>query len=166
MIEQSGGRVKRTKLKTFNAEPYCDLTVSFSPETLRRFPHQIKGDLIPKLIDEIPILATLGLGLSKGLTVRDAKELRKKESDRIHSIVVNFRQLGVKIEEYPDGFYLPPGQKIRGGKIQTFGDHRVAMAFAIAGTISKTPVEIDDPSSVSISFPNFFKALQSLSLGS
>ena len=164
LIEQSGGLVERSRHRNFNAEPVCDLRVRFSQEVLQRFPREIGGELIPKLIDEIPTLAVLGIRLPHGLAVRDAQELRKKESDRIHSIVANLRRLGLRIEEFPDGFYLPPGQEIRGGQIKTFGDHRTAMAFAIAGAAANEPVEIDDPSCVAVSFPSFFDKLQSISL--
>ena len=164
LIEGAGGLVERSGHESFNAEPVCDLRVRFSQEVLQRFPTEIGGELIPKLIDEIPTLAVLGIRLPHGLAVRDAQELRKKESDRIHSIVSNLRRLGLRIEEFPDGFYLPPGQEIRGGKIETFGDHRTAMAFAIAGAAANGQVEIDDPSCVSVSFPSFFDKLQSISL--
>ena len=111
---------------------------------------------------EIPILAILGTRLKKGLTVRDASELRKKESDRIYSIVSNLETLGIQVEEYPDGFRIAPEQRIRGGRVKTFGDHRIAMAFSIAGLISESGVEIDDPGCADISFPGFFQALASM----
>ena len=114
------------------------------------------------MIDEIPVLAVLGTRLQKGLRIRGAEELRKKESDRINSVVVNLRNLGVRVEEFPDGFEIPPNQQIQGGKVQTFGDHRIAMAFAVAGLVADAPVELDQPSCVSISFPDFFETLNSL----
>lgn len=115
------------------------------------------------MIDEIPALAVLATRLERGLRVRGGEELRKKESDRIKSVVVNLRNLGVQVEEYPDGFFVPPNQQIQGGRVQTFGDHRIAMAFAVAGLIATKPVELDNPSCVSVSFPEFFERLQSLS---
>jgi 3-phosphoshikimate 1-carboxyvinyltransferase len=163
LLEDAGARVKRTNLQEFNAEPVCDLKICFSREPLKRFPAEISGKWLPNLIDEVPALAILGTRLEQGLRVRGGEELRKKESDRIQSIVVNLKNLGVQVEEYPDGFSIPPGQQIQGGKVETFGDHRIAMAFAVAGLIATRPVELDHPSCVSVSFPDFFERLQSLS---
>ncbi len=162
LFEDAGAHLERTNLREFNAEPVCDLTVGFSPEVLTRFPREISGRQLAYMIDEIPMLAVLGTRLRNGLSIRGAEELRNKESDRINAVVVNLRNLGVQVEEFPDGFEIPPDQQIRGGKVQTFGDHRIAMAFAIAGLIAQEPVELDQPSCVSISFPNFFDQLNSL----
>ncbi len=163
LLEAAGARVERTNPREFNAEPVCDLKIRFSREPLKGFPAEISGKWFPNLIDEIPALAILATRLEQGLRVRGGEELRKKESDRIQSIVVNLRKLGVQVEEYPDGFSVPPGQQIQGGRVQTFGDHRIAMAFAVAGLIATQPVELDHPSCVSVSFPEFFESLQELS---
>ena len=163
LLEDSGARVERTNPREFNAEPVCDLKICFSHEPLKRFPTEISGKWLPNMIDEIPALAVLATRLERGLRVRGGEELRKKESDRIKSVVVNLRNLGVQVEEYPDGFFVPPNQQIQGGRVQTFGDHRIAMAFAVAGLIATQPVELDHPSCVSVSFPEFFERLQSLS---
>ena len=163
LLEDSGARIERTNPREFNAEPVCDLKICFSHEPLRRFPAEISGKWLPNMIDEIPALAVLATRLERGLRVRGGEELRKKESDRIKSVVVNLRNLGVQVEEYPDGFFVPPNQQIQGGRVQTFGDHRIAMAFAVAGLIATQPVELDHPSCVSVSFPEFFERLQSLS---
>ncbi len=163
LLEGAGARVERTNLREFNAEPVCDLKIYFSRELLKRFPAEISGECLPNMIDEIPALAILATRLEQGLRVRGGEELRKKESDRIKSIVVNLKNLGVQVEEYPDGFSVPPGQQIQGGRVQTFGDHRIAMAFAVAGLIATRPVELDHPSCVSVSFPEFFERLKSLS---
>lgn len=165
LLEEAGAQLEMTNHRDFNAEPVCDLTVGFSPEVLRRFPREISGKSLTNMIDEIPVLAVLGTRLQNGLSIRGGEELRKKESDRINSVVVNLRNLGVRVEEFPDGFDIPPGQKIQGGKVQTFGDHRIAMAFTIAGLIAEAPVELDEPSCVSISFPDFFEKLHSLRVG-
>ena len=162
LLEEAGAEFERTNLREFNAEPVCDLAVRFSPEVLKNFPPEISGEWLTNMIDEIPVLAVLGTRLQKGLRIRGAEELRKKESDRINSVVVNLKNLGVRVEEFPDGFDIPPGQQIQGGKVQTFGDHRIAMAFAVAGLVAEAPVELDQPSCVSISFPDFFETLNSL----
>ena len=162
LLEKAGAQLERTNHREFNAEPVCDLTVEFSPEVFRTFPREISGAFLTNMIDEIPVLAVLGTRLQDGLSVRGGDELRKKESDRIHSVVVNLRSLGVRVEEFPDGFDIPPDQQIQGGRVETFGDHRIAMAFAIAGLVAQAPVELDQPSCVSISFPDFFEKLNSL----
>ena len=162
LLEKAGFRVEKTNHTEFNAEPVCDLKVCYSPEPLSRFPPEISGECLTNMIDEIPALAVFGTRLKRGLSVRGAEELRKKESDRINSVVVNLKNLGIRVEEFPDGFSIPPGQGIQGGKVQTFGDHRIAMAFAVAGLIAQKPVELDQSSCVSVSFPDFFEKLQSL----
>lgn len=162
LLEDSGAQLDKQFAKEANSEPVCDLSVSHSEKFLNDFPREVRGDLIPNVIDEIPILAVLGTRLKNGITVKEASELRKKESDRINAIVTNLRALGVEIEEFPDGFQIPPDQRIRGGRVQTFGDHRIAMAFSIAGLISEQGVEIDDPECADISFPGFFDTLSSV----
>ena len=162
LLEQAGVRLEQTNTRLSNGEPVCDLTVRHSRQLLDRFPAQIQGEWIPNLIDEIPVLAVLGTRLKRGLAIRQAEELRKKESDRIHSTVLNLRNIGIRVKEFPDGFAIPPGQQIGGGRVQSLGDHRIAMAFSVAGLIGLGPVEIDDPACVSVSFPGFFEVLQSL----
>lgn len=162
LLTDAGVLVERSRESEVNGEPICDLRVRYGSEVFDRFPPEIAGTWIPNLIDEIPILSILGTQLKRGLTIRGAAELRRKESDRIHSIVSNLRNLGLRVEELADGFHIPPGQSIRGGKVQTFGDHRIAMSFAIAGLISKKPVEIDQPACVAVSFPKFFESLESI----
>ncbi|MCH6568574.1 MAG: 3-phosphoshikimate 1-carboxyvinyltransferase, partial [Acidobacteria bacterium] len=100
LLEDAGARVERTNPREFNAEPVCDLKVCFSREPLRRFPAEISGKWLPNMIDEIPALAVLATRLEQGLRVRGGEELRKKESDRIKSVVVNLRNLGVQVEEF------------------------------------------------------------------
>ncbi len=109
---------------------------------------EIRGHWIGNVIDEIPILAVLGTRTSHGIRVRDAAELRSKESDRIRAIVDNLRALGVEVEEFDDGLFVPGRQAIRGGIVDSRGDHRIAMAFAVAGLFAKDPVTIVNASCV------------------
>jgi len=119
----------------------------------------IDGKDVPRLIDEIPILAILATQ-SEGITkVRGAAELRVKECDRIHAICVNLDRMGVEIKEKDDGFVLKGPIKLKGAKIKTFDDHRIAMAFTIAGLIADGPVILDNPNCVKISFPEFSEYL-------
>lgn len=118
---------------------------------------------VPGLIDEIPALAALGAMLPHGATmsVRGAGELRVKESDRITCLAEGFRALGAAVEEYPDGFLLT-SRPLTGGTVDAAGDHRLAMAFALAATRAAAPTTILGASSVSVSYPGFFDALESL----
>lgn len=122
-------------------------------------PALIRGSLISNVIDEIPVLAVLGTQLPNGLEIRDAEELRHKESDRITSVVLNLRAMGAEVEEFIDGFYVAPST-LRGAAVDSFGDHRIAMACAIAGLLADGETEIADAACSEISFPGFFETLQ------
>jgi 3-phosphoshikimate 1-carboxyvinyltransferase len=114
------------------------------------------------LIDEIPVLAAIAPYTEQGIEVRDAKELRVKESDRITSIVTNLRKLGAKVEEYEDGLRVPGGQLLRGAELDSFGDHRIAMAFAVAALRAEGLTLIQGAESAAISYPAFFETLEEL----
>ena len=101
----------------------------------------------------------LGTRTKNGIRIRDAAELRAKESDRIHAVASNLRALSAVVEEYPDGLFVPGGQRLQGGVVESFGDHRIAMAFAVAALFADGPVVIKDPACVDISFPGFFDLL-------
>jgi len=118
----------------------------------------ISGSMVANLIDELPVLAVLGTQLQGGIEVRDASELRKKESDRIAAVVRNLRSMGADVTEFPDGFRVGRS-KLTGAAVRSFGDHRIAMAFAIAGLFAKGETEIEDPNCVGVSFPGFFEVL-------
>jgi 3-phosphoshikimate 1-carboxyvinyltransferase len=122
----------------------------------------IEGALTAALIDEIPALAVLGAASETGLIVRDAGELRVKETDRIATLETNFKQMGVKIETAPDGFQIPGGQKFHAAKLDSAGDHRIAMAFAVAALAADGPCTISDAEAAGVSFPEFFSTLQGI----
>jgi len=121
---------------------------------------RIDGALAAALIDEIPVLAVLGAMSEEGLSVHDASELRIKETDRIASIEENFRRMGVNIETRPDGFDVPGRQQFHAAELSSFGDHRIAMAFAVAALAADGPCSIQDADAASVSFPDFFGTLQ------
>jgi len=123
---------------------------------------KISGGDTAALIDEIPILAAIAPYTSDGIEIRDAGELRVKESDRITSIVGNLRAMGAEVQEFPDGLRVPGGQVLHGAKINSFDDHRIAMAFAVAGLRAQGETQIDGAECASISFPGFFDLLESL----
>lgn len=120
----------------------------------------IQGKEIPNVIDEIPILAVAG-ALAQGTTViADAKELRVKETDRLAAIATNLRAMGVEITENEDGLEIIGGMPLHGARLQSFGDHRVAMAFAIAGLFADGDTIIEDVDCVATSYPNFYETLE------
>ncbi|MGA2434307.1 MAG: 3-phosphoshikimate 1-carboxyvinyltransferase [Bryobacteraceae bacterium] len=127
----------------------------------------VRGGVIDKsltaaLIDEIPVLAVLGATSDEGLVVRDAAELRVKETDRIETVAQNLRALGVEIEVAPDGFRVPGRQRFRAAQIDSFGDHRIAMAFAVAALAADGESVINDAGAASVSFPEFYRTLARL----
>ena len=122
----------------------------------------IEGALAAALIDEIPALAVLGAASEKGLTVRDASELRVKETDRIATLESNFKRMGVKIETAPDGFHIPGRQKFHAAELDSAGDHRIAMAFAVAALAADGPCVIADAGAAAVSFPEFFSTLRDI----
>ena len=120
----------------------------------------IEGAMTAALIDEIPVLAVLGAMSRDGLTVRDAAELRVKETDRIATVAENIGRMGVKISTTADGFHVPGGQRFRGAAVDSFGDHRIAMAFAVAGLAAEGETTIANPEAASVSFPEFYATLE------
>jgi 3-phosphoshikimate 1-carboxyvinyltransferase len=122
----------------------------------------IEGALTAGLIDEIPALAILGASSQDGLVVRDAAELRVKETDRIAAIESNLRRMGVFIETAPDGFHIPGGQTFHAAEIDSAGDHRIAMAFSVAALAADGPCTIQGAESAGVSFPEFFSTLREI----
>src|SRR5262249_26283115 len=122
----------------------------------------ITSPFTEKLIDEIPVLAAIAPYTSTGVQIRDARELRLKESDRISALAVNLRAMGAEVEERPDGLNVPGGQQLHGAEIDSFGDHRIAMAFAVAALRAKGDTAIKGAEAVAISYPGFFATLEDL----
>jgi len=114
------------------------------------------------LIDEIPVLAAIAPYISEGIEIRDARELRVKESDRIASVATNLRTMGAEVEEFGDGLRIPGGQKLHGASLDSFGDHRIAMAFSVAALRAEGETEIRRADAAVISYPEFFNALEGL----
>ena len=114
------------------------------------------------LIDEIPVLAAIAPHTSSGIEIRDAQELRVKESDRIAGLATNLRAMGAEVEEHADGLRIPGGQKLRGGDVESFGDHRIAMAFAVTALRADGETRIRQADAAIISYPEFFDVLENL----
>jgi len=139
-------------------EPSADLRIRYGP--LRGT--TIQGQVIPGVIDEIPVLAVLATQAQGVTLIRDAQELRAKESDRLSAMARGLSAMGAKIEELPDGLAISGPTPLHGGTVRSYGDHRVAMALAVAALASRDPVSLEDPACIAISYPGFFKALASI----
>jgi 3-phosphoshikimate 1-carboxyvinyltransferase len=122
----------------------------------------IEGATTAGVIDEIPVLAVLGAASRQGLVIRDAAELRVKETDRVATVAGNLGRMGVKVETFPDGLRIPGGQSFRGAALDSFGDHRIAMAFAVAALAADQPSTMTGAEAASVSFPEFYDVLDRL----
>jgi 3-phosphoshikimate 1-carboxyvinyltransferase len=150
-----GGRVTVVDLEMLNGELIGNLHVESS--ILRG--GEIPESAVPGLIDELPVLAVLGTQTEQGLTFRGAAELRVKESDRLAAVAENLRRMGAEVEEFPDGLCVAGRQTLRGAEIDPHDDHRIAMAFAVAGLVAQGDTLIKNSACVDISFPDFFATL-------
>jgi 3-phosphoshikimate 1-carboxyvinyltransferase len=158
VFEAMGGDITVENRREVSGEIVGDLVVRSSELSGTT----IDGKLIPRVIDEIPVLATAAAMAQGETRIVDAEELRVKESDRIATTVSNLRALGVDAEELPDGMIIPGGGGIGGGEVDSFGDHRAAMAGAVAGLASRRGVTISNASAVTISYPGFFEHIKAL----
>ena len=143
-------------------EQYGELvgTIALVPGTGKHV--EIAGALTALLIDELPVLAAIAPFTAGGLEVRDAGELRVKESDRLSAVTENLLGMGGEVEQTADGWRIPGGQKLHGAEIASFGDHRIAMAFAVAALRAEGDTLIRNPECVAISYPSFFEDLERL----
>jgi 3-phosphoshikimate 1-carboxyvinyltransferase len=155
LLVPMGGRIKVLNLEMINGELLGDLHV----ETSRLEGGEIPAEMIPGLIDELPVLAVLGTQTEQGLSFRGAAELHVKESDRIRAIVENLRRMGAEVQEFPDGLRVPGHQRLRGAEVESYGDHRIAMAFAVAGLVAEGTTVLRDSACVDVSFRDFFEVL-------
>jgi 3-phosphoshikimate 1-carboxyvinyltransferase len=156
-----GARIRILDLESRNGELVGDMLVEHSE--LRG--GTIAGGLTAALIDEIPVLAVLGAATEEGLVVKDASELRVKETDRIRTVVDNLRRMGVQAEELPDGMVIPGRQNFRAAELDSFGDHRIAMAFAVAALSGGGDSVIHGAEAASVSFPEFWETLEKITSG-
>jgi 3-phosphoshikimate 1-carboxyvinyltransferase len=160
VLRAMGAAIELFNERTEGGERVVDIHVTGGP--LRGV--DVGAEWVARTIDEYPILAIAG-AVAEGVTrFVDVKELRVKESDRIAAMSEGLRNLGVNVEEGEDSMTIFGGAKLSGGAVRSFADHRVAMAFAVAGLISRDGIEIDDPRCASISFPTFFDLLEQICL--
>jgi 3-phosphoshikimate 1-carboxyvinyltransferase len=143
-------------------EPRGNLRVRYRKDLFERKLPPIGGSEAAALIDEIPVLSVLGSQTAGGLEISDAHELRVKESDRITAIAGNLRAMGIEVSEKPDGLSIAGGGHLRGADIATHGDHRIAMAFAIAGICADGETRIHEAESADVSFPGFWDVLKKI----
>lgn len=141
-----------------DAEPVCDLTVRYS----RLHGVEIGGSIIPRLIDELPVIAVAAAFAEGETVIRDAQELKVKESNRIAAMVTELSRAGVDVEETDDGMIIRGGKTPCGASFQTYKDHRIAMSLAVLALAAQTASRINDPEVVSISYPDFFDTLKAL----
>jgi 3-phosphoshikimate 1-carboxyvinyltransferase len=149
-----GAHIAVLDLEEKNAELVGTVQITSPPEGMGST--TVSGGLAAQLIDELPVLAAIAPYTSGGIRIRDAKELRVKESDRIALVVKNLRAMGAEVEEFEDGLDVPGGQTLHGATIDSGGDHRVAMAFSVAGLRAEGETLIQGAESAGISFPEFF----------
>jgi len=155
-LRRAGADITVQNEREAAGEPRGDLRVRYSTSFLREALPTIGGEDVAALIDEIPVLAVLGSQIAGGLEVTGAQELRFKESDRIAALAAGLRAMGAGIDELPDGFRVRGAQRLRGADIITHGDHRIAMAFAIAGMAAEGETRIHDAGCADVSFPGFW----------
>ena len=152
-----GARINVLNLEEQNSELVGTVQISALAEGLGST--EVSGALAAQLIDELPVLAAIGPFTSDGIRIRDAKELRVKESDRIALVARNLRAMGAEVTEFEDGLDVPGGQKLHGATIDSGSDHRIAMAFSVAALRAEGETLIQGADSAAISFPEFFNLL-------
>lgn len=156
-----GGDVSTTDLQFERNEPHGTINVR-GGLTGTATDRTLSGAMIPSLIDELPLLAVVGSQIEGGIQIRDAAELRLKESDRLATTAANLRAMGAEVEEFEDGLEVSGPTQLRGAAIDSHGDHRIAMAFSVAALIAEGDTEIAGAECVAISFPEFFTLLESV----
>lgn len=160
ILGEMGASIEVLFADSYNEEPIADLIVRSS--TLRGV--EVRPDITPLIIDELPVLALAATQAEGETIVTGAGELRYKESDRINATVENLRILGANIEELEDGFIVKGPTRLRGARVASYGDHRIAMTMAIAGLLAKGKTCIEGSEAVSVSYPGFFRDLRMLTL--
>jgi 3-phosphoshikimate 1-carboxyvinyltransferase len=159
VLAQMGSRARMLKVEERNGELVGMVRVESGE--LRGI--EIDGATTAAVIDEIPVLAAIAPYTRDGISILDARELRVKESDRLAAVAENLRSMGAEVEEVEDGLRIPGQQQLRGADIESYGDHRIAMAFAVAALRAKGETRIHGAECARISFPEYFHLLQRLS---
>ncbi len=156
VLLRMGARLKIENERMANNEPVADLTI----ESSQLDAVDIEGDIVPRLIDEVPVLAVAACLARGTTTIRDAAELRVKETDRIALLVAELLKMGAAVEERPDGLVVRGGGRLLGSSCTSHGDHRLAMALGIAGSVAAGETLIEDAEVVDVSYPGFWQELE------
>jgi 3-phosphoshikimate 1-carboxyvinyltransferase len=155
ILRAMGGSIELVEPRELSGEPVADLLVRSSP--LQGI--EIGGEVVPRAIDEFPVVSVAAACAEGTTTIRDARELRVKETDRIAAISTELGKLGARIAPREDGMEIEGGAFLRGGRVSSHGDHRIAMSMAVASLVAGGEVTIDDTACTATSFPNFWELL-------
>lgn len=158
VAQDMGGNIELLNERIVSGEPVADIHVT----TSNLHGCEISGDIIPALIDELPVIAVMAACASGTTVIKDAAELKVKESDRILTVTENLSNMGCDITATEDGMIINGGKELHGTIVNTYKDHRIAMSFAIAGLVASGETTFDDESCCVISYPNFFETLSSI----
>ncbi|MDP4083873.1 MAG: 3-phosphoshikimate 1-carboxyvinyltransferase [Bacillota bacterium] len=158
VMKAMGAKITLPLNEQTSFEPYGDLFI----QTSNLSGTVVEGDLIPKLIDEIPIIALLATQAIGRTVIKDAEELKVKETNRIDTVVNELKKLGANIEATDDGMIINGPTPLRGGSVSSHGDHRIGMMLAIAALICQTELTLENPEAISVSYPKFFTHLNQL----
>lgn len=165
VLSSWGADISTTDLQTERNEPFGTINVRGGiNKTASEDERTLTRSMIPSLIDELPLLAVVGSQIEGGIKIRDAGELRLKESDRLAATASNLRAMGADVEEFEDGLAVSGSTRLRGASIDSFDDHRIAMAFSVAALIADGETEIAGAECVEISFPEFYRLLESVTV--
>jgi 3-phosphoshikimate 1-carboxyvinyltransferase len=156
VLKRMGARIETSRERDESGEPVGDVIA----EPSRLVGTFIGEEELPSLIDEIPILAVIAARAEGETTIRGASELRVKESDRLAALAANLRAVGAEVEELPDGLIVRGTDRPLAGRVRSYGDHRIAMAFGVLGALPGNNVAIDDPSVAAVSLPGFWEQLR------
>jgi 3-phosphoshikimate 1-carboxyvinyltransferase len=158
LLRGMGASIKLLHIEQANGELIGNLQIKHS----RMKGGTIEGAMTAAVIDEVPVLAILGAVSEEGLIVRDARELRVKETDRIETVATNLRRMNIQVTTTDDGLQIPGKQKFRAAELDSYGDHRIAMAFSVAALLADEPSDILEAGAASVSFPEFYNTLHEL----
>lgn len=161
ILKAMGGDIQLLDQRELSGEPVADILVRAS----RLKGCAIAGSVVPRAIDEFPAICVAAACAEGITTIREARELRVKETDRISAMAANLRTLGVPVEECDDGMTISGVERLTGGSVESFGDHRIAMSLAVAALVSTDGITIADTGCVASSFPSFFALLEQVSRG-
>jgi len=153
-----GARIEKMNERTQAGEPVADLIVEHGQLS----GCTVDGAILPSLIDEIPLLAVIATQANGLSTIRDAAELRVKETDRIRAVCENLSRMGARVREFPDGLDVEGPAQLKAATVDSFGDHRIAMAFSVAALVASGETVIENAACADISFPNFYLTLRQL----